>query len=104
MAVSGGHGLYDKDYDMKNTGDNLNRILFDHLNKLWPAPNGWIKNESGRKENKNSYINGAQGGTGAFAVCVWLMTGTGYFSRCFGEHLPEDMDIVVIEQAINDEV
>lgn len=47
---------------------------------------------SAREKGVNSMINGAQGATGS-----------GYFAYCFAEHIPEDVDLVIIEQAINDE-
>lgn len=31
-------------------------------------------------------------------------TGTGYFSYCWEEHVPADLDLIFIEQAINDEL
>lgn len=46
---------------------------------------------SARAKGVNSMINGAQGATGS-----------DYFSYCFGEHIPEDVDLVVIELAVND--
>ncbi|AAW41092.1 CAP64 gene product - related [Cryptococcus deneoformans JEC21] len=92
-SVSKGFGL-DKDVGyFPDTPTNLNRIVFDRLNNLFPAPNGVKVGENGREENMNSYINGAVGGVG-----------TDYFSLCYGEHLPDDMDLVFIELAINDEV
>lgn len=47
---------------------------------------------SAREKGVNSMINGAQGATGS-----------GYFAYCFAEHIPEDADIIIVEQAINDE-
>ncbi|WVO17581.1 hypothetical protein L204_105278 [Cryptococcus depauperatus] len=92
-SVSKGFGI-DREADYyPHTPTNLNRLVFDRLNTLFPAPNGVKVGDSGRTENMNSFINGAQGGVG-----------TDYFSLCYGEHLPEDMDLVLIELAINDEV
>ncbi|ODN75047.1 hypothetical protein L202_06267 [Cryptococcus amylolentus CBS 6039] len=71
---------------------HLNRIVFDRLNYLFPAPNGVVNDKSGREEGKNSYTNGAQGGVGS-----------DYFSLCYGEHIPEDVDVVFVDLAINDE-
>lgn len=149
---------------------NLNRIVFDHLDSLFPAVNGFILGESGKEEGKNGFVNGAQGGTGECHLPVltcnvvrdivdwiegragWSMKGaagagvyeimvynvserssvkslsslegaweaerdfcrsqleiktkviadpktigTDYFSMCFLEHLPEDVDLVLIE-------
>ncbi|OXG45645.1 hypothetical protein C359_00332 [Cryptococcus neoformans Bt120] len=92
-SVSRGFGIDREPGYTPNTPTNLNRIVFDRLNSLFPAPNGVKVGESGRKENMNSYISGAVGGVG-----------TDYFSLCYGEHLPDDMDLVLIELAINDEV
>ncbi|WRT70476.1 uncharacterized protein IL334_007474 [Kwoniella shivajii] len=92
-SVSKGHGLNAPDGDNPHTPRNLNRVVFDHLDSLFPAANGISKGESGKKSNKNSIINGAQGGMG-----------TDYFSLCFNEHIPDDVDLVIIELAINDEV
>lgn len=41
---------------------------------------------SGRSQGVNSLINGASAGTGS-----------DYFGYCFAEHIPEDVDIIVIE-------
>ncbi|WVR03959.1 hypothetical protein IAU60_000958 [Kwoniella sp. DSM 27419] len=57
---------------------NLHWIIFDWLNKAFPNPG-------------NKFVNGAQGGVGA-----------GYFGWCFKEHIPEDSDLVLVEQGIND--
>ncbi|ODO07029.1 hypothetical protein I350_04397 [Cryptococcus amylolentus CBS 6273] len=70
---------------------NFNRIIFDRLNSLFPAPNGTVIGKNGREEGKNSMINGAQGGTGS-----------AYFSLCWGEHIPTDVDLVTIDSAVND--
>ncbi|WVQ63079.1 uncharacterized protein L199_001230 [Kwoniella botswanensis] len=92
-SVSKGHGLDAPDGDNPHTPRNLNRRVFDHLDELFPASGGIKTGSSGKNENKNSFINGAQGGMG-----------TDYFSLCFNEHIPEDVDLVLIELAINDEV
>ncbi|ODN99353.1 hypothetical protein L198_03195 [Cryptococcus wingfieldii CBS 7118] len=92
-SVSKGFGIDKDPAYYPDTPTNLNRIVFDRLNTLFPAPNGVKVGDSGRSEDMNSFINGAQGGVG-----------TDYFSLCYGEHLPEDMDLVFIELAINDEV
>ncbi|WWC92047.1 uncharacterized protein L201_007001 [Kwoniella dendrophila CBS 6074] len=92
-SVSKGHGLDAPDGDNAHTPKNLNRIIFDHLNDLFPNPKGIKTGSSGRSEGKNTFVNGAQGGMG-----------TDYFSLCFNEHIPEDVDLVLIELSINDEV
>ncbi|WWC87702.1 uncharacterized protein L201_002594 [Kwoniella dendrophila CBS 6074] len=58
--------------------ENLHVIIFDWLNTTFPNP-------------ENRFINGAQGGIGA-----------GYFGWCFKEHIPEDSDLILVEQGIND--
>lgn len=64
LAVSRGFGIDREPGYTPNTPTNLNRIVFDRLNSLFPAPNGVKVGESGRKENMNSYISGAVGGVG----------------------------------------
>ncbi|WVQ76532.1 hypothetical protein IAR50_006202 [Cryptococcus sp. DSM 104548] len=91
-SVSAGHGINRLPSYGPQQSTNLNRIIFDRLNYLFPAPNGVSNGKSAREEGKNSYINGAQGGVGS-----------DYFSLCYGEHLPEDLDVVFVELAINDE-
>ena len=52
---------------------------------------------------RNGFINGAQGGTGESlhypytVVDRKLMIGTDYFSMCFGEHIPDEVDLVLID-------
>lgn len=114
LAVSRGFGIDREPGYTPNTPTNLNRIVFDRLNSLFPAPNGVKVGESGRKENMNSYISGAVGGVGQYRLLFFghcairysneNVIGTDYFSLCYGEHLPDDMDLVLIELAINDEV
>ena len=117
----------------------MHRVIFDHLDRLFPAENpsvveavrvaeqditpkqvaagvgpvdlaaaegelygdpmiaapGAISRAygfSGRDRGVNSMINGAQGATGS-----------SYYAYCFGEHIPEDVDLIIVEQAINDE-
>ncbi|TYJ54164.1 hypothetical protein B9479_005175 [Cryptococcus floricola] len=91
-SVSKGHGINSLPSYGPDQSTNLNRIVFDRLNYLFPAPNGVVNDKSGREEGKNSYINGAQGGVGS-----------DYFSLCYGEHIPEDVDVVFVDLAINDE-
>nr|XP_018264557.1 uncharacterized protein I303_02727 [Kwoniella dejecticola CBS 10117]OBR86715.1 hypothetical protein I303_02727 [Kwoniella dejecticola CBS 10117] len=58
--------------------ENLHVMIFDWLNATFPNPG-------------NRFVNGAQGGVGA-----------GYFGWCFKEHIPEDSDLILVEQGIND--
>lgn len=64
LAVSKGFGIDQEPGHYPHTPTNLNRIVFDHLNNLFPAPNGVKVGDSGREEGMNSYINGAVGGVG----------------------------------------
>ncbi|WWC65459.1 uncharacterized protein I303_108077 [Kwoniella dejecticola CBS 10117] len=91
-SVSKGHGLDAPDGDHPHTPRNLNRIIFDHLNERYPNPNGISTGKSGLAEGKNTFVNGAQGGMGS-----------DYFSLCFNEHIPDEVDLVLIELGINDE-
>lgn len=61
-VVSKGFGL--NEISEINSSGNLNKIIFDHLNALFPAANGVMTDESGKRDGKNSFVNGAQGGTG----------------------------------------
>jgi hypothetical protein len=65
--VSRGHGLAAPDGDNANDPKNLNRIIFDHLDALFPQAAGTVLGESGRELGKNGFVNGALGGTGEFA-------------------------------------
>lgn len=67
------------------TPHNMNRAIFDHLDALFPAPEGQVIGEMGGN-GKNGFVNGAQGATGSE-----------YFSMCFGEHLPQEMDLVLVD-------
>ncbi|ODO02850.1 hypothetical protein I350_05691 [Cryptococcus amylolentus CBS 6273] len=92
-SVSSGHGIDLLPGWKPDQSTNLHRIIFDRIDHLYPAPNGAVTGKNGRAEGMNSYVNGAQGASGSQ-----------YFSLCYREHLPEDMDVVFVELAINDEV
>jgi hypothetical protein len=85
----------------------MHRIIFEHLHSLSPLSAGdpvpFDSNSSisqvgsasgerasfyvsGKKEGKNSLINGALGATGS-----------GYFAYCWGKHVPEDADLYIVE-------
>ena len=66
--VSAGFGL-DK-WPEHTASNNLHRIIFDHLNDLFPASNGVTLDESGRASKSNGFINGALGGTGELALVL----------------------------------
>jgi hypothetical protein len=63
--VSQGHGLFGEGVSPRNHPRNLNKIIFDHLNALFPQQAGVMLDESGREKGMNSFVNGALGGTGA---------------------------------------
>ncbi len=64
-----GHGLdRDEPLDIHYHSTNLQRMVFDHLNELFPAANGVKVGSSGKAEGKNGFINGALGGTGMAAL------------------------------------
>lgn len=134
--MSKGHGIkygthLDHPYLNLHRKPNMHRLIFDHLDTLFPPPPSildparewaqaqkdahpdWItplvdiaategklgRNVSeitrpasrsygfnGKELGVNSMVNGAVGGTGS-----------GYFGYCFGEHIPEDVDLIVIE-------
>ncbi|ORX41226.1 hypothetical protein BD324DRAFT_613723 [Kockovaella imperatae] len=92
-SVSKGFGLDWTNTDNLHTHTNMHRVIFDHLDSLYPAPNGMVNGTSGRSEGKNGFVNGALGGTG-----------TDYFSMCYKEHIPDDVDLVLLELAINDQL
>lgn len=48
---------------------------------------------SAREKGVKSMVNGAQGATGS-----------DYFSFCYAEHIPEDVDLVMVELAVNDDL
>jgi hypothetical protein len=63
----------------------MNRAIFDHLDALFPASGGQVIGQAGGN-GRNGFVNGAQGGIGS-----------DYFSMCFGEHVPEEMDLVLVD-------
>ncbi|BEJ03916.1 hypothetical protein CcaverHIS641_0110910 [Cutaneotrichosporon cavernicola] len=80
VAVVGGSG-------------NMHRIVFDHLNARFPGKGEpAIEGESRKAEGRNGMTNGALGATG-----------TDYFQYCFTEDIPPDVDLVLVEAAINDQ-
>jgi len=65
-TVSAGHGLHYNNmgkWSERETPLNMNRAIFDHLDSLFPAPDGKVIGEAGGN-GKNGFVNGAQGGTG----------------------------------------
>ncbi|KAL7419165.1 hypothetical protein Q5752_006001 [Cryptotrichosporon argae] len=108
-SVSKGHGIHD--HNEPTTPFNMHRIVFDHLNGRFPSPyarehddeaadvkdtgdhqaHGVVLGASGKGEGKHAFVNGAL-----------PATGSNYYSTCFGEHVPDDVDLVLLEMAIND--
>lgn len=85
----------------------MHRIIFEHLHYLSPlsaedlvpfdptvlkgsvgstSGESVVFGESGKTSSRNALVNGAQGGTGS-----------GYFAYCWGEHVPQDTDIFIVE-------
>ncbi|KAL7421350.1 hypothetical protein Q5752_004235 [Cryptotrichosporon argae] len=115
-SVSAGHGLGGPAPGI--TKSNMHRRIFDHLNARFPSPwavehaaehaaapaddinnsfgatiQWWQKDLSeAQGERKNAFVNGAAAGTG-----------TNFFSACYRERIPEDVDLVLVEHAINDQ-
>ncbi len=84
----------------------MHRIVFDHLDSLFPSSGEAVMGESGRLKGLNGFINGAQGGMGKYPKVVRPATrlliklmpaGSPYYSYCWREHIPEDIDLVLLE-------
>lgn len=79
-SVSAGHGLYLSGFERERDGPgNLHWRIYNWITEQYPHPD-------------HKFVNGAVAGSG-----------TDYFSACFGEHIPEDSDLVILEFAINDQ-
>lgn len=63
-TVSKGHGLGGAKEE--NSPLNMNRIVFDHLDEMYPAAGGVVMGRGGN--GRNGFINGAQGGIGECGV------------------------------------
>lgn len=100
-AVSRGQGLGDNG---RNNHFNMHRIVFDHLVDLFPNPSSGpvVEDGDGKAVGSHGYTNGAQGGTGALQLpstesTLMAVEGSDYFSLCFAEHIPKDVDLVLVE-------
>lgn len=63
-VVSKGYGLgFEDGWSEQETPLNMNRMIFDHLNDRFPAPQGEVIGQPGG-DGKNGFVNGAQGGQG----------------------------------------
>jgi hypothetical protein len=84
LSVSKGHGI--KHHDGLYAPENMHVRIFNYLDDKFPGNGNAVFKESAKDNGKNSFVNGAQGGVGS-----------DYFSMCFGEHIPDDVDLVIIE-------
>lgn len=64
----------------------MHRMIFEHLNAKFPGTGEIALQESRKAEGRNGFTNTAV-----------RATGTDYYQYCFGEHLTEDVDLVLIE-------
>lgn len=81
---SAGQGVW-ADNQMVYSQLNMHVRLFNFLNKRFPQSGGGVMQRTGA-ENENSFVNAAQFGKG-----------TEYFAMCSQVHLPEDLDLVIVE-------
>lgn len=88
-TVSHGHGISHRD-------KLLHLLLFEHLDKLFPARGG--TSIGSYVPGKNSFVNGAVPASGElFTLYRTLTEGSDYFSYCFPIHIPEQTDLVLLE-------
>lgn len=87
---SAGQGVW-ADNQMIYSQLNMNVIFFNYLDSRFPQPGGKVMQRTGGPE-ENSFVNGAKAGHG-----------TDYFSMCSHVHLPTELDLVVVEFAVNDQ-
>lgn len=81
---SAGQGVWD-DNKMQYSKLNMHVRLFNYLDSLFPQSGGSVMERTG-SEVENSFVNSAQFGKG-----------TEYFVMCSEVHLPEDLDLIVVE-------
>lgn len=89
--MSLGHGVHwgpegEADRYPAHRPANMHRMIFDYLHSLAPVKRDIVYGRSGKKDGKNGFINGSK-----------AATGSGYFAYCFPEHIPDDVDIVIVE-------
>ncbi|BEI81290.1 hypothetical protein CcaverHIS002_0204500 [Cutaneotrichosporon cavernicola] len=87
---SAGQGVW-ADNQMTYSQLNMHTVLFNYLDSRFPQPGGKVMERTGEAD-QNSLVNGALGGRG-----------TEYFAMCSDLHLPEDLDLLVLEFAVNDQ-
>lgn len=81
---SAGQGVWD-DNKMTYSKLNMHVILFKHLDKLFPQAEEAVM-EHAANANQNRFFNGAQFGKASE-----------YFVMCSDVHLPEEVDLIVVE-------
>lgn len=81
---SAGQGVWD-DNQMVYSKLNMHVIFFNYLNKLFPQADGAVMDHTGASA-QNSLVNGAQFGKASE-----------YFVMCSQVHLPDDVDLIVVE-------
>lgn len=81
---SAGQGVW-ADNEMKYSQLNMHVRLFNYLNKRFPQSGDSVMERTGG-HNENSLVNSAQFGKG-----------TEYFAMCSQVHLPEELDLIVVE-------
>jgi len=84
ISVSKGFGI--RHADAPYAPANMHMIIFNWLNERFGGKVKPVFKESGKPTGANALMNGAQGGVGS-----------DYFSMCFGEHMSDDLDLVLIE-------
>jgi hypothetical protein len=87
-SISAGHGMHRSKEDEAHI---MHRVLFDYLDKMFPAAEPAAEGRKGKDGKRNVYWNGAQ-----------PARGSDYFSYCSALHVNSDVDLVVVELAIND--
>ncbi|CAK9784892.1 hypothetical protein CC85DRAFT_271612 [Cutaneotrichosporon oleaginosum] len=87
-SVSAGHGMHRSKEDEAHI---MHRVLFDHLDSQFPAAEPAAEGRVEKGGKRNVYWNGAQ-----------PARGSDYFSYCSALHLNRDVDLVIVELAIND--
>ncbi|BEI80571.1 hypothetical protein CcaverHIS002_0111000 [Cutaneotrichosporon cavernicola] len=87
-SVSAGHGM---DRSKEYMQSIMHQVLFDYLNSKFPSAQPAVDGRHTKNSNRNVYWNGAQ-----------RARGSDYFSFCASLHLNTDVDLVIVELAVND--
>lgn len=87
--MSVGYGIHV--HNASTSTMNMHRIVFDHLNARFPGKAdpvfGSGETVSAKHEGRNGFSNAAL-----------RATGTDYFQYCLGDHVTDDVDLVLVEQ------